>query len=314
MLLFTESDVRRLLSMKQCIGVLRDAFQAYAHGEAQNQPRRRLVLPTGSVLHQLAGAYGNYFGIKYYSTNTKHGFHFLFTLFDAPTGKPLAIFEANYLGQIRTGAASGLATSLMTSPSPKSVAIIGSGFQAESQLAAMLAIRELTSVKVWSRSERKRVEFAADSSELYPVHVEAAATAQEAVEGADIVITATWAGEPVLEADWVKPGAHVNAMGSNNPGRRELPAELVRRATVLAADSVEQCRLEAGDYVLALDDAGWERVVELKDLVARGASHSPGQLTIFKSVGLGLEDVAAAAFVYEQATQQALGVTIPLLV
>lgn len=299
--------------MKQCIGILRDAFLAYSKGEAQNQPRRRLVLPTGSVLHQLSGSYGKYFGIKYYSTNTKHGFHFLFTLYDAPTGKPLAMLEANYLGQIRTGAASGLATELLTVDEPKSLAIIGSGFQAESQLAAMLAVRKLTSVRVWSRSERKRKEFADDSSEVYSIPVQAVDTAQAAVEGADIVVTATYAGEPVLQADWVKPGALVNAMGSNNPKRREIPGNLVQRADLLLADSVEQCRIEGGDFVMALDDAGWQRVRELRDLVAAPESVTPGKLSIFKSVGMGLEDVAAAGYVYEQAVAQGLGQPFPLL-
>lgn len=313
MFLFKESDVRRLLPMKQCIDVLQTAFVAYAKGEAQNQPRRRLVLSTGSVLHQLAGSYGNYFGIKYYSTNTKYGFHFLFTLFDAPTGKPLAILEANYLGQIRTGAASGLATDLMTQPGPKSLALIGSGFQAESQLAAMLAVRELSSVRIWSRSEEKRKRFAEETSLTYGLPVQAVDSAREAVEGADIVVTATYAGTPVVEEGWVKESAHINAMGSNNPKRREIPAGLVQRAGLLVADSVEQCRIEAGDLTLALDEAGWGRVVELKEVVARAQRPAPGQLTLFKSVGLGLEDVAAAAFVYEEGLRQGFDVTTPLL-
>lgn len=313
MLLFKESDVRRLLPMKQCIDVLGSAFLAYGRGEAQNQPRRRLVLPTGSVLHQLAGACGNYFGIKYYSTNPRHGYHFLFTLFDAPTGQPLAIFEANCLGQIRTGAASGLATSLMAPPGVTSLAIIGSGFQAESQLAAMLAVRKLTSVRVWSRSEANRKRFADEMSLLHGLPVEAARSAHEAVDGADIIVTATWAAEPVLEPEWVKETAHINAMGSNNPKRREIPADLIERAGLLVADSLEQCRVEAGDLVLALNEAGWSRVVELKDIVGRGEIHGVGRRTIFKSVGLGLEDVAAAAFVYEAARQQGFDVTAPLL-
>lgn len=314
MLLFREADVRRLLPMKQCIEVLRTAFLAYARGEAQNQSRRRLVLPTGSVLHQLTGAFGDYFGIKYYSTNTRHGFHFLFTLFDAPTGKPLAIFEANYLGQIRTGAASGLATSLMAPPGARSLAIIGSGFQAESQLAAMAAVRQLNSVRVWSRSERKRKRFAEQASASFPFPVAAVDSAREAVEDADLVVTATYAAEPVLEDGWVKEAAHVNAMGSNDARRREIPAETVRRATLLVADSVEQCRIEAGDLALALDEAGWGRVVELRDLVAGGARPAAGGMTLFKSVGLGLEDVAAAAFVYEEGVRQGFDVTAPLAI
>jgi ornithine cyclodeaminase/alanine dehydrogenase-like protein (mu-crystallin family) len=313
MLLFTESDVRQLLPMKDCVGVLKDAFAAWARGEAQNQPRRRLVLPTGALLHQLPGAVGPYFGLKYYSTHTKHGFHFLFTLYDAATARPLAMFEANYLGQIRTGAASGLATDVMTTRDPKSVAVIGSGFQAETQLEAMLAVREVTSVRVWSRREEKRQAFAESCTARFGRPVEAAATAEEAVRGADLIVTATYAGEPVLESAWVKPGAHVNAAGSNNPKRRELPGDLVTGAARLVADSVEQCRLEAGDLALALDEAGWSRVEELRDVVARATTPAAAGTTIFKSVGLGLEDVAAAAFVYERARELGRGSEFPLL-
>ena len=127
------------------------------------------------------------------------------------------------------------------------------------------------------------------------------------------MVTATYAGEPVIEDAWVKASAHVNAMGSNNPARREVPGELVRRAGLVVADSVEQCRIEAGDLVLALEEADWSRVIELKDLIAGGEAHISNQLTLFKSVGLGLEDVAAAAIVYEEAIRQGFDVTTPLL-
>src|SRR5258708_5979348 len=153
MLHFTEEDVRRLLPMDEAIRCMREVFTALAKGEAQNQPRRRLILPTGSMLHSMAGSFGRYFGTKVYSTNPKYGAWFTFLLYDAETAKPLAQFEANYLGQIRTGAASGLATNLLTSPHAGKVAIIGTGFQAQTQLAAVRAVRQVRSVKVWSRSE-----------------------------------------------------------------------------------------------------------------------------------------------------------------
>src|SRR5260370_27472552 len=116
MLYLTESDVQMLLPMKECIRMMRLTFEALREGAAQNQPRRRLILKTGSVLHSLAGAYGDYFGTKFYSTNPKYGAHFLFALYDAATAEPLALMEANHLGQIRTGAVSGYATDLMTNP------------------------------------------------------------------------------------------------------------------------------------------------------------------------------------------------------
>src|SRR5271165_2894222 len=165
MLYLTEQDVLDLLPMNECIKMMRLAFEELAQGKAQNQPRRRLILPeTGSVLHSMAGAFGKYFGTKFYSTNAKFGAHFLFALYDARTGTPLALMEANHLGQIRTGAASGYATDLLADPEAETVGIIGSGFQAQTQLEAIRAVRPIKSVRVWSRSADKRQKFATECS------------------------------------------------------------------------------------------------------------------------------------------------------
>ena len=141
MLTITESDVQRLLPMRETVALMRRVFEALGKGEAVNQTRRRLVLPTGAVLHSLAGAFGGYFGTKVYSTHRRYGAHFLMLLYRAEDAEPLALVEANYLGQIRTGAVSGFATDLLARPDAATLAIIGTGFQARSQLAAMLAVR-----------------------------------------------------------------------------------------------------------------------------------------------------------------------------
>jgi ornithine cyclodeaminase/alanine dehydrogenase-like protein (mu-crystallin family) len=139
--------------MRDCVRLMRETFEALRAGSAQNQVRRRLYLPTGTVLHSMAGAYGKYLGTKFYAANPKHGVYFFFYLFDAETAKPLACFEANYLGQIRTGAASGYATDILAAPNASVLAIIGSGFQARTQIAAIQAVRELREIRVWSRCE-----------------------------------------------------------------------------------------------------------------------------------------------------------------
>lgn len=295
MLFLNEAEVRELLPMPEAIRLMRMAFHALAEGEAQNQPRRRLILPTGSVLHSLAGAFGNYFGTKFYSTNPKHGAHFLFALYDAATGDPLALMQANYLGQIRTGAASGYATDLMADPQAGVLGVIGSGFQARAQVEAIRAVRPIREVRVWSRNPEKRKRFAADAN---ATEVE---TAEAAVRGAQIIATATNAKDPVLEDAWIDPGVHINAMGSNVANRRELPSALVRRAGVIAVDSLDQAHLEAGDLVLA---DNWDNVMELKSIEP---GYDPTRITIFKSIGLGLEDVAAGGYVYEQARQRGKG-------
>ncbi len=289
MLYLHEEDVRAFLSMQECIGVMRSAFEALAQGRAINQPRRRLILDTGATLHSMAGSYLNYFGTKFYSTHPKYGAHFYFVLYDAQTAEPLAWMEANYLGQIRTGAASGYATDLLANPEAETLGVIGSGFQARSQLEAIRAVRRIKSVRVWSRNEEKRRKFADECG------AQAVSTAEEAVRGAQIVSTATNAQDPVLEDSWIAPGTMINAMGSNASRKRELPGELVRSAALVAVDSLEQAKLEAGDVILA---DSWANVVELKDVQRH---FDANRITIFKSLGIGVEDVAAAAFVYEKA-------------
>jgi ornithine cyclodeaminase/alanine dehydrogenase-like protein (mu-crystallin family) len=293
MLQITEEQVRKLLPMREAVRLLRETFAALRTGAAVSQPRRRLVLPGGSTLHSMAGAWGKYFGTKFYSTNPKHGAHFFFFLFDAETGRPLAQFEANMLGQIRTGAASGYATDVLAAPNASRLAVIGSGFQAQAQVEAVREVRKLSEIRVWSRSEAKCSEFAEQTG------ARATKTAEEAVRGADIVVTATSSKEPVIEAAWVAPGAHVNAMGSNRADRRELPSELIARADLIAVDSIEQSKIESGDLLLAPVDWKDRRIVELAQVDRRPAG---AQITIFKSNGLGVEDVAAAAWVYEQLT------------
>jgi alanine dehydrogenase len=305
MLFLTEAEVRDLLPMAKAIELMEGLFHRLAVGESLNQPRRRLILPAGSVLHYMAAADGAYFGTKVYATHPQHGAHFLFLLYRAADARPLAIFEANYLGQIRTGAASGYATKLLAREDSVTLGVIGSGFQARTQIAAMRAVRPIRQVKVWSRSEEKRRTFAGECNAL------AVDSAKEAVQGADIVITATNSREPVLDDAWIGPGVHVNAMGSNQPQRRELPGELILRADLIAVDSIEQARMESGDLLLALHPDRWGRnIVELKDVTLRPSATA---ITIFKSNGIAAEDVASAGYVYERALAEGRGKEIDVL-
>lgn len=289
MLYLSEEDVKELLPMRDAIGRMRGAFTALARGEAINQSRRRLILDTGAGLHSMAGSFQNYFGTKFYSTHPKYGLHFFFVLFDARTAEPLAWMEANHLGQIRTGAASGYATDLLANPEADTLAVIGSGFQARTQVEAIRAVRPIKTVRVWSRNEEKRRRFAEECSG------QATSTAEEAVRGAHIVVTATNSGEPVLEDAWIDSGTMVNAMGANAENRRELPGELVRRAALVAVDSLDQAKIEAGDLILA---KSWDNVVELQNVQRH---FDPREVKIFKSLGICVEDVAAAALIYERA-------------
>lgn len=296
MLHVTEDQVRELLSMDQCVRIMRDTFLALRAGTASNQPRRRINLDTGSTLHSMGGAYGKYFGTKFYTSNPKYGSHFFFYLFDAETARPLAQFEANYLGQIRTGAASGYATDLLAHPEASTLAVIGSGFQAQSQIDAIRCVRDIKDIRVWSRKAEKREAFAKANN------ARATATAEEAVRGADIVVTATFAKDPVIEDSWIEAGTrgvHINAMGSNREQRREIPSRLVHRADLIAVDTVEVAKIEGGDLIMAPVDWDDRRIMELAKIEHRP---SGAPITIFKSCGLGVEDVSAAAYIYERLT------------
>ena len=177
--------------------------------------------------------------------------------------------------------------------------VIGTGFQAETQIAAIRVVRDIREVRVWSRSEERREAFA------QKVNARATATAEEAIRGADIVVTATYAKDPVIEDEWVKPGAHVNAIGSNNPQRREIPAALVNRSALIAVDAIDQAKIESGDLLLAwTSPEQWNdpRLVELAPIAAgeKSGRNSSGDVTIFKSNGLGVQDIAVAGFVFER--------------
>lgn len=311
-LYLSELDVLTLLPMAKAVELVEGAFRSLADGTAVNHPRRRVVLPTGSVLHYMAAGMREYFGIKVYSTNPKSGAHFEVLLYRAEDGVPLATLEANHLGQIRTGAASGVATKYMARPEAATAGIIGSGFQAETQLAAIAAVRTLGEIRVWSRNQARREAFAHRCSEKFSLNVRAVDTARECVEGVGIVVTATSSREPVLETSWIAPGTHINGSGSNWIDRRELPTDLIYgRASIVAVDSVDGARMESGDLMIPLRDAGDDAFpgIALSDIVAGKSTGrmNADEVTVFKSNGLAVEDIAVAGYIYEQAIACGLG-------
>lgn len=299
MIYLNEEEVKQLLPMPACLDMMRFAFEEMRAGRTRNHPRRRLILDTGSVLHQMAGSCGKYFVAKIYSSNRKYGLlQMINILYDAETGKPLAYLEANNLGLIRTGAASGYATDLLAAPDASVVGMIGSGYQARGQVEAMRAIRPIKEIRVWSRKRENAESFAKEFNCVV------ADSAEAAVRDAPIVVTATSSKDPVLESAWIKPGTMINAMGSNVANRREIPEDVMRAARVIV-DDLEQAKIEAGDIIMA---DSWANVVELKN-VDRG--HDPARVTVFESLGIAVEDAAAAGYVYEQAVAQKIGRPFP---
>jgi alanine dehydrogenase len=311
-LYLSEEDVLALLPMSKAVELVDAAFHQLADGTAINHARRRVILPTGSVLHYMAAGTPGYFGIKVYSTNPKSGAHFEVLLYRSEDGMPLATIDANHLGQIRTGAASGVATKYLARKNSSVAAIIGSGFQAQTQLEAIASVRKLHEVRVWSRSPEKRFAFAERCTKKFGLNVRAVETAQQCVEAADIVTTATSSRQPVIESAWIAPGTHVNGSGSNWADRRELPADLIYgRAAIVAVDSVEGAKMESGDLLIPMKELGYDTFpgVELAEVVAgkRPGRTSDEQVTVFKSNGLAVEDIAVAGYLYEEALKRGIG-------
>lgn len=316
-LLLTESDVRSLLTMPLAIEAVEDAFRRLADGSAQFHSRQRLHLRGNSYLHYMAAAdgTGGYMGMKIY-TSSREGLRFLVPLFQAKTGELLALIEARYLGQMRTGAASGVATKLLARPDARRIGIIGTGLQAETQIEAVAAVRKIERVRAFGRDPEHRRRFAREMSEKLSVPVEAAASVEEALHDADIAITSTTASKPVVEGRWLRAGTHINAIGANFPEKAELDPDAVNRADVIFADSREQSKLEAGDLIQAFegDYSRWNDVKELGDLIAKRVEGrtTPEQITLFKSNGIAIEDIVTAGRVYELALQRGIGSNVEL--
>jgi ornithine cyclodeaminase/alanine dehydrogenase-like protein (mu-crystallin family) len=315
-LLLTEDHVTQLLDMKATLDAVEEVLRHQGEGAATNRPRYR-VATGASQLHVMAAGdrkLGVY-GLKAYTVSRK-GARFLVMLYDAQTGDLLAMIEADRLGQMRTGAASGVATKYMARESADTVGVFGTGWQAESQLMAVCAVRRIKSIKAYSRKPDHREAFARKMESMLRVEVTPAETAEEAARGRAIIITATSAREPVLKGEWIDAGAHLNVVGSNFLSKAEIDVETIRRASRIAVDSVEQSKAEAGDLLPAIERGviSWEGVTELGRIVAgreRGRA-SAEEITIFKSNGIALEDVSTALRVYNLARERGIGDTVEL--
>src|ERR1700693_2153125 len=291
-LLLTEADVRSLLTMPIALEIVEESLRQQGNGELVLHPRRRIKLPDNALLHYMAAAdpVHGYIGMKLY-TVVRGVARFVIPLFRSTTGEMAALIEADALGQLRTGAASGVATKYLANTNARTACIIGTGYQARAQLEAVAGVRRLGSVRALGRDPERREKFCREMSERIGVAVEPTKSGEEAVRGADILITATSATKVVLEGAWLAPGMHINAMGANWPQKRELDAAAVARASKVVVDSIEQSKMEAGDLIQAFgeDQSRWNAVQELSQIVA---GKEPGrstaeQFTLFKSNGVG---------------------------
>lgn len=317
--------VHRLLPMDRCIELMGEALSSLARGGGANPLRQVVALPfaPGAVVSMPAAMDqpaaigvkvltvfpGNYaLGLE-----SHQGF---VLLFDAEHGRPLAIVDASAITAIRTAAVSGLATRLLAREDAGDLAILGSGVQARSHLAAMVLARPVRRVRAWSPDRGRLDAFVAESRTGSGLEIQAMDDAKSAVDGADIICTVTAASEPVLSGDWLAPGAHINAVGSSRPNVRELDTRAVAGAR-LFVDRRESALNESGDVLLPMAEGAFDEshiVAELGEVAAGLASgrRSPDEVTLFKSLGLALEDVAAASWVHRRALEEGIGTSIQL--
>jgi alanine dehydrogenase len=315
-LLLREQHVTELLDINTAIEAVEEVLRDQAEGLATNRPRYRVAMPA-SQLHVLAAGDKRLgvSGLKVYTASRK-GARFLVLLYDAENGDMLAMIEADRLGQMRTGAASGVATRHMSRKAANTLGVYGTGWQAESQMMAVCAVRQIKSAKVYGRDRERREAFARKMTALLRTEVAPAATPEEAARGCSIVVTATSAREPVLKGEWIDPGTHLNVVGSNFLAKAEVDVETIRRASVIAVDSIEQSKIEAGDLMPAIERGviTWESVTELGRIVA---GRDPGRsgdddITLFKSNGIALEDISTALRVYNLARERGIGEQVKL--
>jgi len=305
-----EEDVRRLLTVKDALEALDECFAHWHDAGTSNIDRRRARVGAGNF-NLMGAAYGHrkVYGLKaYFAGKSAARYHTL--LYCAETARLLAMIEADLFGAIRTGAASGIATKFMAKKNAQSLAVIGAGKQAIHQVAAIVAVRAIKSISIYTRTPEGRIAFAQALERQFSIPAKPATDAQTCVAGADIVVTITKSAEPVCRGEWFSEGTHVNAAGANAAERRELDADAILRAQLLVTDARSQAQTEAGEFrdLAAAGKLDWSNVYELGDIVAgKVARQSDRQITVFKSLGIALEDVAFAELAYRRAVAAGIG-------
>jgi len=314
-------DVAALLPMDACIDLMGRTMAAVSEGRARFPPRAVMPASPGGFMAWMPGSLDDpaTFGVKLLSLfpgNPAAGVssHLgLVVLFEPEHGRPVALVDAAELTAVRTAAVSGLATRLLARPGAGDLAILGAGEQAASHLAAMLAVRPIRRIRVWSRTEASARAFAETQAARHGVAIEVAASAREAVDGADLVCTVTASRAPVLAGAWIAPGAHLNVVGASRPDATEIDTEAVVRARYFV-DCRASTELEAGDWLRAQEAGavGPDHIAGEIGEVANGAKPgrvSDAEITLFRSLGVAAEDLAAAAYVLAAARARGIGRT-----
>ena len=320
LLVLSAAEVEQLLSMESCVELMAETLAAFARGEME-MPLRTVMRPSDAAgLMGLMPAYDRgdgAFGVKaicVFSGNPKIGkdaHQGGVLLFSGETGEPLAMINASAITAIRTGAVSGVATRLLARDDANKLTIIGAGVQARSHLRAIACVRKISEARVVSRNVEHAQKLADEMSNLVEFPITAETDVASALRGADIIVTATSSHEPVLQREWISPGAHINAIGTYSPQSREIDTATMAAAS-LFTDRRESMFKEAGDYLMAANKGAIDESSlkgELGELLIgskRGRS-SDDEITLFKSLGLAVEDLACAKFLFSEAKRSSVG-------
>jgi ornithine cyclodeaminase/alanine dehydrogenase-like protein (mu-crystallin family) len=310
-----EADVAQLLSIVAAIDAVERALFLEAHGDARNMLKTHVGWGDGNGLHAIGAAVpaSGFVGTKTWA-HTEGGATPLLILFDVATGALRAVIEAFVLGQLRTGAVSGVATRALAAKDAAELAIIGTGKQMLAQVAAVAAVRPLRRVRVFSPNAAHRARAVQCLQESLDVDAMEVSSVRAAVEGAPIITLATRARQPFLTADMLARGVHINAIGAITPERAEFAEDLFVRCDRVVADSVAAARKLSREFIDHYDDdeAAWQRVTPLSTIVAQRARRPAGaDVTLFKAMGMGIADLALGIEVYERAGRHGVGMPLP---
>lgn len=311
-----EATASKILNMDNALNLVEESFTTYAQGKSFNMTRQRMRIRKGA-LHMLPGAvpYKNVIGFKAY-TSFRAGLIFKVHLYDAENGNPLAIVDANEIGRLRTGAATGIATKYMAKKESNTAFIFGGGFQAEAQLEAVYKTSNIKKAFVTTRKIENAQAFADKMSKSLGIEIIPTQNIENDLPQADIIITITTAVKPLFEHTMLNPnGVHINGAGSNALIRAEVPEKTIEAAEVLAVDSKDVAAIECGDILPSLEKGRlhWNEIVELGEITAgfRKGRITENGITIFQSQGMGLQDIMCAEFIYRKALAEKLGKDLP---
>ena len=314
-LFLNEEVVRQLLTMPLTIEAVEESHKELSLARAIDIPRQRTRLPQ-TALHILQGALPgrDAIGYKAYTSN-RSGIRFLVHMFSAASGALRVVMEADYLGMMRTGAASGVATRWLARPDAEVLGVFGAGWQAEGNIEAIAAVRKLRKVKVFARNTERLAAFCAKMSDRLQIDVVPGASPEDTVRGSDIVSTITTASSPLFDAAWLSPGTHINAAGSNSLIRREVGEDVLKVSRPIVVDSVETALKEAGDLLPVMEKGrlSERQLVELGDIIlGRHPGRSkPEDITLFESQGMAIQDISVAVRLEALARENGLGVELP---